>query len=97
MPVSQAISSPRLLPSNLNELITTPNIFRNMAHIDDDEIPLNRLGQSHMPKTAAAVAFAKTLIETRGRSPKPICTPCAKLVSATRTLSKSPRSPRNSC
>ncbi|MFM0239305.1 carboxymuconolactone decarboxylase family protein [Paraburkholderia phytofirmans] len=50
MPVSQAISSPRLLPSNLNELITTPNLFRNRAHIDDDEIPLNRLGQSHMPK-----------------------------------------------
>lgn len=42
-------------------------VASNMAHIDDDEIRLNRLGQSHTPKTAAAVAFAKALIETRGK------------------------------
>ena len=38
-----------------------------MAHIDDEEIRLNRLGKSHTPKTAAAVAFAKALMETRGK------------------------------
>jgi uncharacterized peroxidase-related enzyme len=42
-------------------------VASNMAHIDDDEIRLNRLGKSHTPKTAAAVAFAKTLMETRGK------------------------------
>jgi uncharacterized peroxidase-related enzyme len=43
-------------------------VASNMAHIGDDEIRLNRLGTSHAPKTAAAVAFAKTLMETRGKA-----------------------------
>jgi uncharacterized peroxidase-related enzyme len=42
-------------------------VASNMAHIDDEEIRLNRLGRSNTPKTAAAVAFAKALMETRGK------------------------------
>jgi uncharacterized peroxidase-related enzyme len=39
----------------------------NFAHIADDEIRRNRLGQADNPRTAAAVAFARTLMETRGK------------------------------
>jgi alkylhydroperoxidase family enzyme len=38
-----------------------------MANIDDDEIRLNRSGQSVIPRTAAAVAFANKLIETHDK------------------------------
>jgi uncharacterized peroxidase-related enzyme len=39
----------------------------NMANIDADEIRLNRLGRSTNPRTAAAVSFARKVIETRGK------------------------------
>jgi uncharacterized peroxidase-related enzyme len=43
------------------------HVASTMANIDDDEIRLNRAGQSGTPKTAAAVAFAKKLMETHGK------------------------------
>src|SRR6201999_3313397 len=42
-------------------------IATNLAKISPDEIGLNRVGRSSDPKRAAAVAFAKALIETRGK------------------------------
>jgi uncharacterized peroxidase-related enzyme len=42
-------------------------VASTMANIDDEEIRLNRLGQSSTPRTAAAVAFAKNLMETHGK------------------------------
>ena len=39
----------------------------NLAKIPADEIELNREGRSSDPKRQAAVAFAKALIETRGK------------------------------
>ncbi|MFT4068145.1 carboxymuconolactone decarboxylase family protein [Paraburkholderia sp.] len=42
-------------------------VASNFAHIDADEIRRNRLGQSGNPRTAAAVAFAKALMQTRGK------------------------------
>jgi uncharacterized peroxidase-related enzyme len=42
-------------------------VASTLANIDDDEIQLNRSGQSRTPKTAAAVAFAKKLMETHGK------------------------------
>ncbi|MFM0522891.1 peroxidase-related enzyme [Caballeronia jiangsuensis] len=42
-------------------------VASNLANIDDDEIRLNRAGRSGTPKTAAAVAFAKKLMETHGK------------------------------
>jgi uncharacterized peroxidase-related enzyme len=39
----------------------------NLAKIPADEIELNREGRSTDPKRQAAVAFAKALIETRGK------------------------------
>ena len=42
-------------------------VASTLANIDDDEIQLNRRGQSGTPKTAAAVAFAKKLMETHGK------------------------------
>lgn len=39
----------------------------NLAKIPADEIELNREGRSNDPKRQAAVAFAKALIETRGK------------------------------
>jgi uncharacterized peroxidase-related enzyme len=39
----------------------------NLAKIPVDEIELNREGRSSDPKRQAAVAFAKALIETRGK------------------------------
>src|SRR4051812_37787986 len=42
-------------------------IAGNMAKIPADEIELNRAGRSSDPKRQAAVAFAKALIETRGK------------------------------
>jgi uncharacterized peroxidase-related enzyme len=39
----------------------------NLAKIPADEIELNRVGRSSDPKRQAAVAFAKELIETRGK------------------------------
>jgi uncharacterized peroxidase-related enzyme len=38
-----------------------------MANIADDEIRRNRLGHAENPRTAAAVAFARTVMETRGK------------------------------
>ena len=42
-------------------------IASNLAKIPADEIELNREGRSSDPKRQAAVAFAKALIETRGK------------------------------
>jgi uncharacterized peroxidase-related enzyme len=42
-------------------------IAGNVAKIPADEIELNREGRSSDPKRQAAVAFAKALIETRGK------------------------------
>ena len=42
-------------------------IAGNLAKIPADEIELNREGRSSDPKRQAAVAFAKALIETRGK------------------------------
>ena len=42
-------------------------IAGNLAKISADEIELNREGRSNDPKRQAAVAFAKALIETRGK------------------------------
>ena len=42
-------------------------IAGNMAKVPADEIALNREGRSSDPKRQAAVAFAKALIETRGK------------------------------
>jgi uncharacterized peroxidase-related enzyme len=42
-------------------------VASNLANIDDDEIQLNRAGRSGTPETAAAVAFAKKLMETHGK------------------------------
>jgi uncharacterized peroxidase-related enzyme len=42
-------------------------ISTNLAKIPPEEIALNRLGQSSDPKRQAAVAFAKALIESRGK------------------------------
>jgi uncharacterized peroxidase-related enzyme len=42
-------------------------ISTNLAKITPEEIALNRQGRSGDPKRQAAVAFAKALIETRGR------------------------------
>jgi len=39
----------------------------NLAKIPADEIELNRKGRSSDPKRRAAIAFAKALIETRGK------------------------------
>jgi hypothetical protein len=48
-----------------------PNLHRliagNLAKIPPDEIELNRAGRSSDPKRQAAVAFARALIETRGK------------------------------
>jgi uncharacterized peroxidase-related enzyme len=43
------------------------HVASTLANIDDDEIRLNRAGQSGAPKTAAAVTFAKKLMETHGK------------------------------
>jgi uncharacterized peroxidase-related enzyme len=42
-------------------------VASTMAKIPAEEIRLNRLGSSANPKTAAAVAFATKLMETRGK------------------------------
>jgi uncharacterized peroxidase-related enzyme len=42
-------------------------VSTNLAKIPPEEIALNRQGRSGDPKRQAAVAFAKALIETRGR------------------------------
>ena len=42
-------------------------IAGNLGKIPADEIELNREGRSSDPKRQAAVAFAKALIETRGK------------------------------
>jgi uncharacterized peroxidase-related enzyme len=42
-------------------------IAGNLAKIPADEIEMNRVGRSSDPKRQAAVAFAKALIETRGK------------------------------
>lgn len=42
-------------------------VSTNMAKIPPGEIDLNRQGRSSDPKRQAAVAFAKALIETRGK------------------------------
>jgi uncharacterized peroxidase-related enzyme len=42
-------------------------IAGNLAKVPADEIELNREGRSSDPKRQAAVAFAKALIETRGK------------------------------
>ncbi|EFI53253.1 MULTISPECIES: carboxymuconolactone decarboxylase family protein [Afipia] len=42
-------------------------VSTNMAKIPPEEIDLNRQGLSSNPKRQAAVAFAKALIETRGK------------------------------
>jgi len=42
-------------------------VASTLANIDDEEIQLNRVGRSGTPKTAAVVAFAKTLMETHGK------------------------------
>jgi uncharacterized peroxidase-related enzyme len=42
-------------------------ISTNLAKIPPEEIALNRQGRSSDPKRQAAVAFAKALIEKRGR------------------------------
>jgi uncharacterized peroxidase-related enzyme len=42
-------------------------VSTNMAKIPPEEIDLNRQGRSSNPKRQAAVAFAKALIETRGK------------------------------
>jgi uncharacterized peroxidase-related enzyme len=42
-------------------------ISTNLAKIPPEEIALNREGRSSDPKRLAAVAFAKALIETRGK------------------------------
>jgi uncharacterized peroxidase-related enzyme len=42
-------------------------ISTNLAKIPPEEIALNREGRSSDPKRQAAVAFAKALIETRGK------------------------------
>src|ERR1700742_4908539 len=42
-------------------------ISTNLAKIPPEEIALNRAGRSSDPKRQAAVAFAKALIETRGK------------------------------
>lgn len=43
------------------------HISTNLAKISPEEIALNRQGRSGDPKRQAAVAFAKALIETRGK------------------------------
>ena len=42
-------------------------VSTKLAKIPSEEIALNRQGQSSDPKRRAAVAFAKALIETRGK------------------------------
>jgi uncharacterized peroxidase-related enzyme len=42
-------------------------VASNIAKIPADEIRRNRLGQADDPRTAAAVAFARTLMTTRGK------------------------------
>ena len=42
-------------------------VSTKLAKIPSEEIALNRQGQSSDPKRQAAVAFAKALIETRGK------------------------------
>ncbi|CAD6551985.1 carboxymuconolactone decarboxylase family protein [Paraburkholderia metrosideri] len=42
-------------------------VASTMANISDDEIRRNRLGHSEHPRTEAAVAFAKKLMQTRGK------------------------------
>src|ERR1700727_1980339 len=42
-------------------------ISTNLAKIPPDEITLNRAGRSSNPKRQAAIAFAKALIEKRGK------------------------------
>lgn len=42
-------------------------IGAKLARLDADELALNRGGTSRDPKAAAAVAFAKRVVETRGR------------------------------
>ncbi|MEN3975055.1 carboxymuconolactone decarboxylase family protein [Emcibacter sp. SYSU 3D8] len=42
-------------------------IGRNMARLSDEEIALNRQGRSSDPKADAAVRFAASVAETRGR------------------------------
>jgi uncharacterized peroxidase-related enzyme len=42
-------------------------VASNMLNVDEEEIRLNRMGESHSPKTAAAVGFAKKLMEKRGK------------------------------
>ena len=44
-------------------------IATNLAKIAPEEIALNREGRSKDPKRQAAIAFAKVLIETRGKVP----------------------------
>jgi alkylhydroperoxidase family enzyme len=63
----------------------------NFAHIADDEIRRNRLGQADNPRTAAAVAFARALMETRGKISEADLKKCARRDSAMRTSSKSSR------
>jgi uncharacterized peroxidase-related enzyme len=42
-------------------------VASHFAGLSDEEIARNRQGQSESPRIAAAVAFARTLVETRGK------------------------------
>jgi AhpD family alkylhydroperoxidase len=63
-------------------------IATNLAKIAPDEIELNRKGRSADPKRQAAVAFAKAVIETRGRSRIPNSPPSKSQAGVTRTWSR---------
>ncbi|WP_322107300.1 peroxidase-related enzyme [Paraburkholderia sp. J41] len=43
------------------------HVAREFVGLSDDEIRRNRLGESESPRVAAAVAFARKLVEARGK------------------------------